>query len=52
MRRVLILTTLLLGVPGLALAHVTVRPRESKPDAEERYVVRVPTEGKVATTSA
>ena len=51
MRRLLIVTTLFLGVPGLALAHVTVRPRESKPAAEERYTVRVPTEGKVATTS-
>lgn len=51
MRRVLIFTTLLLAVPGLALAHVTVRPRESKPAAEEKYTVRVPTEGKVATTS-
>lgn len=34
-----------------ARAHVTVRPRESKPGASETYIVRVPTEGKVATTS-
>jgi uncharacterized protein DUF1775 len=34
-----------------AEAHVTVRPRESKAGAIERYTVRVPTEGKVATTS-
>ena len=32
-------------------AHVTVWPRESQPGAYEKYVVRVPTEGKVATTS-
>jgi len=32
-------------------AHVTVWPRESAPGASERYTVRVPTEGKVATTS-
>jgi uncharacterized protein YcnI len=32
-------------------AHVTVWPRESKTGAHEKYVVRVPTEGKVATTS-
>jgi ketosteroid isomerase-like protein len=38
-------------LPSLALAHVGVRPRESKPGAEERYSVRVPTEGAVATTS-
>jgi uncharacterized protein YcnI len=34
-----------------AEAHVTVRPRESKAGATERYTVRVPTEGKVATIS-
>lgn len=43
--------TLLLVLPTLAVAHVGVRPRESKPGAEERYTVRVPTEGAVATTS-
>jgi uncharacterized protein YcnI len=32
-------------------AHVTVWPRESPTGAYEKYVVRVPTEGKVATTS-
>lgn len=34
-----------------AQAHVSVRPRESKAGATEKYIVRVPTEGKVATTS-
>lgn len=34
-----------------AEAHVSVRPRESKAGATEKYTVRVPTEGKVATTS-
>ena len=34
-----------------AMAHVTVWPRESRVGAYEKYVVRVPTEGKVATTS-
>jgi ketosteroid isomerase-like protein/uncharacterized protein YcnI len=38
-------------IPALAGAHVGVRPRESKPGAEERYAVRVPTEGAVSTTS-
>jgi uncharacterized protein YcnI len=35
----------------IAQAHVSVRPRESKPGATEKYTVRVPTEGKVVTTS-
>ena len=34
-----------------AQAHVSVRPRESKLGATEKYIARVPTEGKVATTS-
>lgn len=50
MRRMTVLTLLVLGIPALALAHVSVRPRESKPGAEEKYTVRVPTEGTVATT--
>ena len=41
---------LVLTVPSLAMAHVSVRPRESKPGAVERYTVRVPTESAVATT--
>ena len=32
-------------------AHVTVQPRESPAGIEQRYTVRVPTEGQVATTS-
>lgn len=51
MRRMMtVLTLLALGMPALAMAHVSVRPRESKPGAEETYTVRVPTEGTVATT--
>jgi uncharacterized protein YcnI len=46
----LILALIVLLAPSLAMAHVSVRPRESKPGAEERYMVRVPTEGSVATT--
>ena len=38
-------------VASNAFAHVSVRPRESKPGSTEKYTVRVPTEGKVATTS-
>jgi uncharacterized protein YcnI len=50
MTKALLFATLALTVPSLATAHVSVRPRESKPGAEERYTVRVPTEGAVATT--
>jgi len=50
MRRLVIIGALVLAVPVLAFAHVSVRPRESKPGIEERYTVRVPTEGTVATT--
>ena len=39
-----------LGLSALD-AHVTVWPRESPAGAGERYTVRVPTEGKVTTTS-
>ena len=50
MKRNLVLAALVLTVPSMAMAHVSVRPRESKSGAEERYTVRVPTEGAVATT--
>jgi uncharacterized protein YcnI len=36
---------------SVAGAHVTVAPRESQAGAEQRYMVRVPTEGQIATTS-
>jgi uncharacterized protein YcnI len=45
------LAAMVLAIPAVASAHVTVRPRESKPGVEEKYTVRVPTEGEVATTS-
>ena len=32
-------------------AHVTVAPRQSQAGTEQRYTVRVPTEGQVTTTS-
>jgi uncharacterized protein YcnI len=50
MKRNLLFATLVVLVPSLAMAHVSVRPRESKSGAEEQYTVRVPTEGAVATT--
>jgi uncharacterized protein YcnI len=52
MKKNLFFTILVLLVPSFAIAHVSVRPRESKPGAEQQYTVRVPTEGAVATTHA
>lgn len=51
MRRLLTVLVLCAAVPVALGAHVTVWPRESTPGISERYTVRVPTEGKVATTS-
>jgi uncharacterized protein YcnI len=45
------LAALVLALPAVALAHVTVWPRQSTAGSYEKYVVRVPTEGKVATLS-
>ena len=50
MKKNLLFVLVVLLVPSFASAHVSVRPRESKPGAEERYTVRVPTEGEVTTT--
>jgi uncharacterized protein YcnI len=43
---------LALLIPAGAQGHVSITPRESTAGATEKYVVRVPTEGKVTTTSA
>ena len=51
MTRVIACTASVLFIAAAAEAHVSVRPRESKVGATEKYTVRVPTEGKVATTS-
>ena len=50
MRRFACFAIVLLAVPWVAFAHVSVRPRESKASAEEQYTVRVPTEGTITTT--
>jgi uncharacterized protein YcnI len=50
MTRTIAYTVSALLVATAAQAHVSVRPRESKLGATEKYI-RVPTEGKVATTS-
>ena len=51
MRAILMAVAVALASSSIAGAHVTVAPRESPAGAGERYTVRVPTEGQVATTS-
>ena len=43
---------LALLVPMVAQAHVSIQPRQSTHGATERYLVRIPTEGKVTTVAA
>ncbi len=50
MKRPGIVAALVFASSALTFAHVSVQPRESKANVEERYTVRVPTEGSVATT--
>ena len=38
--------------PVVAFAHVSITPRQSINGATEKYTVRIPTEGKVATVAA
>jgi uncharacterized protein YcnI len=38
--------------PATTLAHVSITPRQSTTGATEKYTIRIPTEGKVATTAA
>lgn len=49
--RALLIAILLLTASSTARAHVTVWPQQSTAGSSERYTVRVPTEGQVATTS-
>lgn len=51
MRRVVMTFVAVLAVTTVVRAHVTVWPQQSQAGAGERYTVRVPTEGQVATTS-
>ncbi|MBA2258846.1 MAG: DUF1775 domain-containing protein [Acidobacteria bacterium] len=51
MKRFSVLAALLVMIPALASAHVSVSPREAKPGIQQQYTVRVPTEGQVATTA-
>src|SRR5215216_5690489 len=44
--------SLVLAIPTVASAHTTIWPRESMAGATEKYTVRVPSEGKLATIAA
>ena len=50
MKRLLVAIAVIVA-GAVVSAHVTIWPQESRPGAGERYTVRVPTEGKVTTTS-
>jgi len=39
-------------IPAVAHAHITIAPTQSMAGATEKYVLRVPSEGKVATVAA
>ena len=39
-------------LPAVGQAHVSITPRQSNVGATEKYTVRIPTEGKVATVAA
>jgi uncharacterized protein YcnI len=50
--RVKLLAAAILIVPSMTLAHVSITPRASTHGATEKYTVRIPSEGKVATVAA
>ena len=49
--RTLVIAACVIFSAAVADAHVTVLPRESHAGMEQRYTVRVPTEGEITTTS-
>ena len=51
MSRAVLIALIVLAAASTARAHVTVSPQQSQAGGSERYTVRVPTEGQVATTS-
>ena len=50
--RVKLLAAAILIIPSMTLAHVSITPRASTHGATEKYTVRIPSEGKVATVAA
>jgi len=51
MKKLTLMLALAVVIPATAQAHVSVWPRDSKAGATEKYTVRVPTEGTVATAA-
>jgi uncharacterized protein YcnI len=49
--RTAVITVAALFIASAAFAHVTVSPEQSQAGGSERYIVHVPTEGQVPTTS-
>ena len=52
MRLEMLAVVLVLALPAVAYAHVSITPRASTHGATEKYTVRIPSEGKVATVAA
>lgn len=50
--RAALAASVLAMLPAVTQAHVSIAPRQSMAGATEKYVVRVPTESKVATVGA
>src|SRR5829696_4998905 len=50
--RTFLAASLLSGFASIAQAHITIAPNQSMQGATEKYVLRVPTESKVATVAA
>ncbi len=51
MKHAVVIAAFMIFSTSVADAHVTVWPQQSPAGGSERYTVRVPTEGQVATTS-
>ena len=51
MKQAVVIAAFVILGASIADAHVTVWPQQSQAGGSERYTVRVPTEGQVATTS-
>jgi uncharacterized protein YcnI len=51
-RSIVTVAACLLLMPLAAHAHVSITPRQSMAGATEKYTIRIPTEGKVATVGA
>jgi uncharacterized protein YcnI len=51
-RSIVTVAACLLLMPLAAHAHVSITPRQSRAGATEKYTIRIPTEGKVATVGA